>query len=134
MLLRVEWKVLQFHWHTLIDVQRLLDGIIERLPSAGGAHQSQHSYAFKNQMKTRNCDLLVFCNTKYLTFVMETALTYTLAVNRRKRAVSKGKQSKSKSPFVIFQAAKIKAELEEMTHPNENACNIEINTVPDKNL
>ena len=118
----------------MIDVQVLLNGIIERLPSAEGDYQSQHSYAHKNKMKTRNCDMLVFCNTKYLTFVLEAALTYSLAVNRRKRAESKGKQRKSKTPFVSFQTAKIKAEVEEMKEPSENASNIQNKTTHDKNL
>lgn len=134
--LRAEWRVLQFHSNNLIDVQRLLDGVIERLPSTEEDYQSQHTYAHKNKMMTRNCDMLVFCNTKYLTFILETVLTYSLAVNRRKRAESKGKQSRSKTPFVIFQAAKIKAELEVMQHPDDNASNIinNTNTVHDKNL
>ena len=132
--LRVEWRVLQFHWNNLIDVQRLLDGVIERLPSLEGEYQTQHNYAHNNNMMTRNCDKLVFCNIKYLTFVLEAVLTYSLSVNRRKRAESKGKMGKSKTPFVNFQAAKIKAELEEMQHQNENTGNIQNNTVYDKTL
>ena len=76
----------------------------------------------------------VFCNTKYLTFVLEAALTYSLAVNRRKRAESKGKQRKSKTPFVNFQTAKVKAELEEMKNPRENASNNQSNIALDKNM
>lgn len=132
--LRIEWKVLQFHWNNLIDVQRLVDGVIERLPSLEGVYQSQHTYAHKNKMMTRNCNKLVFCNLKYLTFVLEASLTYSLAVNRRKRAESKGRQHRTKAPFVNFQAAKIKAELEEMPNPNENASNVRNNTVHDRIL
>ena len=139
--LRVEWMVLQFHWNNLIDVQRLLDGVIERLPSLEGEHQhqaaapqSQHTYSRKNKMMTRNCDMLVFCNTKYLTFLLETALTYSLAVNRRMLAESKGKHRGSKAPFVNIQAAKIKAELKEMEFPQKNASNIQNNTVHDRIL
>jgi hypothetical protein len=116
---------IQFHWNNLIDLQRMIDGVIDRLPAAEGDYKSQHLYAHKNQMKTRNCDMLVYCNTKYLTFVLEAALSYSLAVNRRKKAESKGKQQrKPKTAYVTFQSAKIKAELVAMPDPSENKANI----------
>lgn len=126
----------QFHWNNLIDLQGLLDGVIDRLPSAEGDYQTQHLYAHKNQMKTRNCDLTVYCNTKYLTFALEAALTYSLAVNRRKRAESKGRQqrSKSKAAYVNFQTAKIKADMEPMPNPSTNASNINNHTQHDNHL
>lgn len=119
-----------------MDLQRLLGGVIDRLPSAEGDHQAQHLYAHKNQMKTRNCDLTVYCNTKYLTFALEAALTYSLAVNRRKRAESKGRQqrNKSKAGYVSFQAAKIKADMEPMANPSANAANINNSTQHDTHL
>ena len=116
-------------------MQRLLDGIIDRLPATEGGYQSQHLYAHKNQMKTRNCDIFVFCNTKYLTFVLEAALTYSLAVNRRKKAESKVKQRNSKAAaYVNFLSAKIKAELTPMQSPSDNPANVKNNTLHDKNL
>jgi hypothetical protein len=123
----------QFHWNNLIDLQRLVDSVIDRLPAAEGDYKSQHLYAHKNQMKTRNCDKLVYCNTKYLTFVLETALSYSLAVNRRKKAEAKGKQQrKPKTDFVSFQSAKIKAELVAMPDPSENKANVKNKTQYDK--
>ena len=84
-------------------------------------------------MKTRNCDMLVYCNTKYLTFVLEAALSYSLAVNRRKKAEAKGKQQrKPKTDFVSFQSAKIKAELVAMPDPSENKANVKSSTQHNK--
>ena len=125
--------VVQFHWNNLIDLQRLVDSVIDRLPAAEGDYKSQHLYAHKNQMKTRNCDMLVYCNTKYLIFVLEAALSYSLAVNRRKKAEAKGKQQrKPKTAYVKFQSAKIKAELVAMPDPCGNKANVKNNTQYDK--
>ena len=124
---------MQFHWNNLIDLQRLVDGVIDRLPDTEGDYKSQHLQGHKNQMKTRNCDMLVYCNTKYLTFVLEAALSYSLAVNRRKKAEAKGKQQrKPKTDFVSFQSAKIKAELVAMPDPSENKANVKNKTQYDK--
>ena len=77
--------------------------------------------------------MLVYCNTKYLTFVLEAALSYSLAVNRRKKAEAKGKQQrKPKTAYVTFQSAKIKAELVAMADPSENKANVKSSTQHNK--
>ena len=122
--------IMQFHVNNLIDLQILIDGIIDRLPSGEGDYKSQHLYAHKNQIKTRNCDKLVYCNMKYLTFVLEAALSYSLAVNRRKKAESKGKQKNKPKTVcpVTFQSAKIAADLALTPDPSEGKVNFK-NTI-----
>ena len=135
--MRVEWKILQFHWNNLIDLQRFVDGVIERLPSSDDGVESVHAHAHRTKMTTRNCEMLVFCNTKYLAFILEAVLTYTMLVIRKKIHKAKSHKSKKarndvklKHDYVAFQAAKIKAELEEMINPMEHISNVQnINSV-----
>ena len=135
--LRVEWKILQFHWNNSIDLQRFVDGVIERLPSSDDGVESVHAHSHRAKMTTRNCEMLVFCNTKYLAFILEAVLTYSISVNRKKiheaRSNKTRDETKPSHDFVTFQAAKIKADLKEMDKPMEHISNVQNNTVLDQN-